>query len=98
MKALNKTYIYVLFDPKEGVARYVGQTDSPEKRLLAHQNKAKRSESPLSNWLRALRAKNQAPALMLLESVAREDADAREKFWIWHFETQGANLLNIRKK
>lgn len=98
IKPLNKTYIYGLVDPEEGVPRYIGMSDSPERRFLEHFNTRPLSEkNPKAAWLRELQRSGRKPFLILLDSVPRAEALEAERRWIRHFLALGVNLFNTKK-
>ncbi|HEY7125792.1 MAG TPA: TetR family transcriptional regulator [Ktedonobacterales bacterium] len=101
--------IYALVDPTDGLVRYVGQTNQPEQRLIAHlrtthhylrDEKAQwmRLLDEKAQWVRLLEDKGQKPRMQVLETViGKRMALTREKAWIRHFQDQGMALLNARR-
>lgn len=88
----SRVHVYALIDPREGRARYVGQSVNPAVRLEAHL--ASSCNQGLALWLSELKAAGLAPELRMLESGPREDATSMESKWI---EAFGDDLLNDRR-
>jgi predicted GIY-YIG superfamily endonuclease len=86
--------VYVLHDPRNGRARYVGITNSPIGRLSEHMRMYGGNESK-NAWIQELLDAYMLPLMYTLEIV--EDADRardREIAWIKYFLSHGADLLN----
>src|SRR5882757_2352080 len=84
--------IYSLSDPRNGIVRYVGQTQDHVRRLKQHV--AKPTSPAMRTWLEALSEEGLRPALAVLETCEDAEAGARETHWIRYFYETGA-LLNI---
>lgn len=92
--------VYGLVDPREGVVKYVGVTDSPQRRFMEHIKPAKRKsirQPRVQTWIKELEAQKLLPIFIFLDSVRSEDSINTEREWIRHFETI-APLLNERHK
>lgn len=89
-------HIYTLCDPRTGDIRYVGQTRQyPGVRLSQHVAGSKRGRRHIDHWIAKLLREGARPQLVVIETVeTREDADAREIFWIAHHRTLGCDLCN----
>lgn len=86
-------YIYALIDPRDRSVRYVGQTNSLNRRYIEHCNTNKSTTKDL--WLQELRNQGLKPDMALLEAVKRDkDAGFREKWWIRLAERSGWILDN----
>jgi hypothetical protein len=73
-------FIYGLTDPTNDVIRYVGKTQSPEKRLAAHRYSRLMVGRALRFWLDELRAAHRIPRMVILETVPPgEDASKVEQ-------------------
>jgi len=81
------TYIYALVDPRDGLVRYVGKSDSPKNRLTAHLRDAKGSCK--CGWLSELRAELLRPTLRVLQAVEYGSHSDAERNWIKHFKKNG---------
>lgn len=92
------TNIYTLHDPC-GELRYVGKTiHTVEKRLRLHLSNARRfdpKQSYVGNWLRSLMARGFVPEARLLQTVSGDSWAEAEKYWIFHFRTEGCRLVNL---
>lgn len=81
--------IYTLAHPETGEVRYVGLTRNPRRRLKQYGYGGHTVH--LTNWLRSIK---NVPAFTVVETVAESAADCRERWWIAHFNQEGARLLN----
>lgn len=87
--------IYGMYDPREGVVRYVGKTTyTLEKRLKEHTKQSARWPSYLGEWLRGLIDDGITPEIVLLEAVDSSNVDAAERRWIEHLTSEGVPLVN----
>ena len=87
--------IYALVDPDVGV-RYVGcTTQRPKRRLQHHINHAQTDQTYKARWLRRLLNEGHEPLLTVLEEVAGDQADTRERYWIQFFRCAGFRLTNL---
>ena len=83
---------------KNDAVRYVGRACEPQIRLKA-QIRSERAANPARNrWLRELEKHGLHPRVEVLEGVfgSLQDADTRERIWIQHFISIGAELTNIQ--
>lgn len=79
---------YALLDPRDGKARYVGRTDSPETRRQAYLRFRRNNCTPtIRPWISELRALGMQPTFEVLEG---DD----ERAWILKLRAAGAPLLN----
>lgn len=67
-----KTQVYVLRDPRDGRARYVGQSISPQERLR-HHGWFPRNNPPLATWLHELKSSGLSPTLELPQEGTEGD-------------------------
>lgn len=89
-----RTYIYILRDPSGGV-RYVGKADDPKRRLREHLSPKSREANPYkARWLAQLQAADLLPELEVVEEVGIENWEERERWWIAHYRSLGARLVN----
>lgn len=91
-----KTYqTYSLVDRSTNVAYYVGQTaDTLFRRWRDHLRKPGATKK--GEWVRALRADEREPQIVLLEEFSgyRPQAYERESYWIKRLRSEGHALLN----
>ena len=94
--------IYALCEPiekwKTGPVRYVGKTvRAPSYRAKAHVRVAKRAPRlPIHWWLKKHAEVGDPLHIRHLERIPPgHDWDARERYWIKTFRSQGAQLLNM---
>lgn len=90
--------IYGLYDPKDCIVRYVGQTvHKPSYRLNNHIAEAKRGEysNRKNNWIRSILNEGRQPEMMILEEVQDVDKlDNAEIFHIAQLRDCGFDLTN----
>ena len=90
--------VYVLIDPRDGTARYVGIRKDPHARLAQHINEV---ENGKRAWLAELKRMGLSPELEVLETVVEREGDVdavaieRERYWISSLLRSGAHLANI---
>lgn len=91
--------IYVLVDPRNGCAYYVGATGRPLiKRWRTHVADARSSGSKAARRTRAILDTMSVPEIVAIEQVAGTVADALrvEAEWLAHLRASGAELTNVR--
>lgn len=88
--------IYGLYDPRDGVLRYVGKTSQPlHARVVQHTApKALRLSHHRAAWLRSLDAEGLKPEARVIEETTADEWESRERYWIAFHRAQGANLVN----
>jgi len=90
------TYIYGLWDPRDGRLRYIGKSNDPKSRLPAHLRAAKKkgATSHLRCWLIGLMNDDERPMMEILEEIAVSDWQECEKDWIKQCRDIGLDLVN----
>lgn len=91
------TSIYGLYDPRDGVCRYVGKTIKPlAERLRGHVNDARRRKHSVRrfSWVLSLLDAGVMPAIKLLEKVSDGRWADAERKWIAKFRADGIDLIN----
>jgi hypothetical protein len=88
-----RIYIYKLVDPRDGKARYVGQTTKPAVRLKGH--RSVRCNYSTSKWRDELRVLGLSPKLEVLEETDDGNWHEREQYWISRLRSEGEELFNI---
>lgn len=87
-------FIYALVDPRTNEVTYVGLTNNPNSRFQDHMSNFG-TNIKKSNWIRQLRDEHLGPRMSILEIVdTKEAATEREKYWINHYLSSGASLVN----
>jgi hypothetical protein len=87
--------IYVLIDPRDGRARYLGVTVRPSKRRWEHIAEAKAGGMGLKNtWIREILEVNDEPLLAVLWTMESEKAKLKEKLLIKGYSESGWMLTN----
>lgn len=88
-----KKHIYGLIDPITQEMKYIGQSQAPKKRLIAHISEAKHhaGSNRKNHWLRSLLVKGLLPSLKILIECECSDATFYEKELI---EAYKSTLVN----
>ena len=90
------TFIYVLVDPRDNQARYVGKSNRPKRRFQSHLWAFTLADDSYKNfWLKGLLAEGLVPKLLILEKVSRAKWKEAEVFYINHLREQGHSLTNV---
>jgi predicted GIY-YIG superfamily endonuclease len=88
-------FVYELIDPRTNAVGYVGITDNPNRRFLAHLGDTETNHRK-QRWMRQLQSEGLEPRMRILEVLeTKEEALEREKHWIQYHIRQGAQLTNI---
>lgn len=98
MESEKKGIIYGMKDPRSGEVRYIGKTiQQLELRVRGHlkPHTLQRCDTHLTRWLRQLRSEGLKPIAFVIEEVSIKDLDKTEVFWIAHYKSLGAKLVNI---
>jgi len=88
-----RTFIYGLFDPRTEECRYVGKTNRPKRRFYHHVKRTNMIR--IKRWVIELADSGLIPRMEILEECPMEIWQQRETFWIAHYRSQGADLLNL---
>jgi hypothetical protein len=71
---IRKYTIYHLIDPESGLVRYVGMSQNPRNRLVAHIAESKITQNTEKKaWIHGLLRKNKAPILGIVSSYDTEE-------------------------
>lgn len=87
------SFIYALCDPDTNEVRYVGKSDSPQKRYREHL----RTDSKCTycaRWIQSLMRQGKRPHIQILEEVTDNWVE-REQWWIAEMRRRGARLTNL---
>ena len=88
------TFIYALCEPGTRTVRYIGKADDVPRRLRKHLNESARQKNHLGNWLRAVLARGEKPALVILREVSYSLWKSAEKTYIRIARGLGKDLVN----
>lgn len=89
-------FIYELVDPRTDVAAYVGISNNPNQRFRAHLTDIETNVEK-QTWIEQLRKEHLEPRMRILEIVdTREEALAREEYWIRYYLKCGTQLTNLQ--
>lgn len=94
---VHKTFIYVLYDPREPkMVRYVGKANDVEKRLEKHIWDAENCRNLYHrlNWIRSLLKSGIIPTFKVLEEVDIRHWQVRERYWIKEYRRKNHPLTN----
>lgn len=84
--------IYGLFDPITHELRYIGRSNSPEKRLANHIGTPANEE--MAKWIESLAYYEKQPYYVILQSCDGLNPKDTESSWIQIASMLGANLIN----
>lgn len=88
-------FIYGLYDPRDGLCHYIGQTKNPGRRRGAHFGIT--ASTPISAWVMQVRASGDEPEFRILATVeSAQEADETEVRMIAEGFAAGWPLLNRR--
>lgn len=92
------TFIYILICPLDGLVKYVGKSNNPEKRLKDHLLDFRCMDLNKAMWLRSLRAKKLKPELVVIDEVDILQWKYWEHFWCGYYKSLGFKLFNSRSR
>lgn len=92
------TFIYILICPVDGLIKYVGKSNNPQKRLKDHLLDFRCMDLNKAMWLRELRSKKLKPILVVVDEVDSFDWKDEEQQWCEHFKSLGFTLFNVRSR
>jgi len=88
------TFIYALCEPNSRTVRYLGKSNSPQRRLKQHMSVSSKCASLLGAWLRELISRNEVPNLVVLSEISIELWKKEEKLFIRAGRVLCMNLVN----
>jgi len=98
MEQTQKAWIYALIDPRNSEVKYIGKSINPNMRFKEHISKCNKERTKKSNWIKKLISLNTQPNMVLLKEVDDKDVPYWEEYYIKHYKSNGANLLNYDDK
>lgn len=91
------TYIYTLTDPRSGLVRYVGKSDSPNQRNHAHKRDVG-CKTHKQSWIKGLFDDGfDGPIMNIIDEVPYADWAYWERQYIKMFKSAGAKLVNLNE-
>lgn len=88
-----RVFIYGLFDPRNGVIRYIGKAADLKVRMFGHLSDKRRVHKV--HWIEQLKACGMSPSMCILEICEPgSDWEEAEKFWIAYHRFIGTRLTN----
>jgi hypothetical protein len=92
-KAAATRVAYALTEPDTGEVRYIGQARHLWRRYAHHLLRIQGTPAKCT-WLHGLQRRGLLPGVHILEQTTADDADARERWWIERYLSEGATLVN----
>lgn len=91
------TFIYGLWDPRDGRLRYIGKSNNPKTRLTNHLRAARKkgATNHLRCWLIGVMNDGEKPMMEVLEEVPVSRWKETERDWINQCRDHGIDLVNI---
>ena len=87
--------VYVLVDPLDCTARYVGVTRNPKQRRMQHRSVSSSASPEMTKWKASLASYGALPLMAVIDSASSfELAMAAESRWIHYYACRG-KLYNI---
>lgn len=93
-----KTFIYIFICPIDGVPKYVGKSNNPEKRLKDHCLDFRCMDLDKATWIRTLKKQKLRPILVVIDEVDSYEWKERELWWCNYFKSYGYKLFNNRSR
>ena len=91
-------YIYSLDCPLTKKVMYIGKTNYPYGRLLAHICENRNITSPKQKWVASLLENGYLPIMTIIEKTSIKKQYKREIYWINYYAQIENNLLNVCTK
>jgi len=92
-------YIYGLYDPRNGLLRYIGKAINPKQRLDLHVSESRHGRNTHKNqWVRKLISIGVIPEMRVLETIENSDDkdwQDRERWWIKAARNSGDPITNL---
>lgn len=85
-------YIYGLQDPIDKRIKYVGKSNTPERRLLQHIGT--NEDTTKGRWIQSLRSMGKQPSIVILATCEDDQVFYHENWWILMGRRQGWELTN----
>lgn len=91
------TYIYALFCPIDGLMKYIGKANNPQRRVKDHMFDIRGMTSEKVEWIGQLRKNKKKPILEILDHVDVDEWEFWETFYIQYFKGLGIKLINSNR-
>ena len=92
---MDTTYIYTLEHPVNGQIKYVGKTNTPQKRAVNHACLSSTKGAYLKNWVISLSKEGLSPKLSVIDTVDIKEWQFWEKHYISLYKSWGFKLTNL---
>jgi len=92
------TYIYILVCPLDGLVKYVGKANNPDKRLKDHMLDFRCMDLKKATWIMQLKKLKKKPELIVVDEVESFEWKYWEHFWSIYFKSLGYTLFNTRTR
>lgn len=96
-EAIN-TYIYILICPIDGLVKYVGKSNNPDKRLKDHFLDFRNMDMNKALWIVTLRQQKKRPEMVIVDEVDLFEWKYWEAWWCAYFKSLGYKLYNKRSR
>src|SRR6266403_882789 len=95
---MKTTYIYGLYEERNKIIRYVGKSNTPEKRLYNHLKIFNNVKNYKEHWIKKCLKEEIKISFSIIEEVPIEIWQEREIYWINFYKQKKENrLTNISK-
>ena len=92
------TFIYILICPMDGLVKYVGKSNNPEKRTKDHCLDFRCMDGNKAQWILTLRKEKKKPIMVIVDEVSSFDWKFWEEFYCQYFKSLGYKLYNKRSR
>lgn len=98
MQPTQKTWVYILIDPRDNNPKYVGKSVRPSTRFSEHITKCLKENTKKGNWIKKLTKIGLKPIMQLIHETTENDVAIWEEHYIKHYTDLGFELLNYDDK
>lgn len=95
---MTTTFIYILICPVDGLVKYVGKSNNPNKRLKDHTLDFRNMDYNKSLWITKLKQQKLKPEMVIIDEVSAFEWKFYEEFYSQYFKSLGYSLFNKRSR
>jgi len=92
------TFIYILICPFDGLVKYVGKSNDPNKRVKDHMLDFRCMDLNKAVWIRKMKSNKMKPEMIVIDEVSSFDWKYWEQWWCIYFKSLGFKLFNTRSR